>query len=57
MHSCAMSHPCASKNPPAFCQKKKRTTHSCSCPQGFKRTGIICRKGAVAKRATCTKKR
>lgn len=53
-----MAHPCASKNPPAFCNKKKRkpSRYSCSCPSGWERSGIMCSKGAQRMRATCKPK-
>lgn len=50
-----MAHPCASKNPPSFCNKKKakKRKSSCACPEGWKTVGIMCKRGRTMKRSSC----
>ncbi|NJN63476.1 MAG: hypothetical protein HC882_00430 [Acidobacteria bacterium] len=60
-------HPCAKKTgKPSWCNKKKASGRkktarkgkmTCSCPKGFERKGIMCKKGRTVKRATCRPKR
>lgn len=51
-----MAHPCASKNPPSFCNRKKKrrkSSKSCGCPSGWKAQGIMCKKGRQMMRSSC----
>lgn len=55
-----MAHPCSSKKPPAWCNKKPRRKSGkkaeCKCPSGWKTQGIMCRKGRKLKRSSCAAK-
>jgi len=53
-----MAHPCSSKKPPSWCNKKpskarRKSAKACTCPKGWKSLGIMCKKGKAYKRSAC----